>query len=246
MYKRQHKLLAYCFDLAKKEFSCDCAIIRGFCYSTSWVAPRDFYSLNIKKTKTKENALGTRFEWEERIRFPVSNSAAHNQLYRNSLFKSLLQHKSQVAIANAKSIINGDRVLWYEEGNLKNVPAYCKLVDSEGDFVYRYYCGQENEIEKFSLYICDKGKITLLPYQTIKEYISVRKMGSRKRILRIDYMVNNELCSDEVEVIVASKWDAKIYSLVAKTENVIQRIHCSVIKVFNKSSEKHNTDDLNL
>ena len=241
-----HKLLAYCFDRAKKDFSCDCAIMRGFCYSTSWVAPRDFYSVNIKKTKTKDNNLGNDFEWEKRIRFPVSTMAARNQLYRNSLYKSLLQHKSQVAIANAKSIINGDRVLWYEGGSLNKVPVYCKLTDSEGNFVYRYYCDTENEMKQFSLYICDKGKITILPYRTIKEFVSVRKIGPRKRVIRIDYKVNNETCSDEVEIVVAGKWNTIIYSLVAKAENLIQRVHCSVIKISNRSSVKHKMDGLNM
>lgn len=92
-------------------------VYKGFCYGTAWLAVPDYYdNINLMSTKkpdskTWENTSFS-YNWEDRVRFPVSKSARDKNLLNNSVCSSLYKYNSQSAISRFPSVLNGDKVFW--------------------------------------------------------------------------------------------------------------------------------------
>ena len=72
--------------------------------------------------------------WDDRVRFPVANSATNKFLLFNSFYKNLRCHRSQLIIKKAFSIINSDQIFW--ERYSDNLIRFAKIVASSGNVSY--------------------------------------------------------------------------------------------------------------
>lgn len=86
-------------------------VYKGYAYSTAWTAIDDFYSINMKSTQKPEATLYA-YNWEDRIRIPVSTKSLSRSVYDSDVYKSLSIYESQYANTHALRIINGDKVFW--------------------------------------------------------------------------------------------------------------------------------------
>ena len=121
-------------------------VLQGFLHALGTEAPADFYA-NPNLLSTQEPAKRIRgFSWEKRLRLPV---------YAGTLSHALLVEGAYAALqenGGAERIVNGDRVFWQlGKAEEENEPAFVKIQNAQGDFVYDYYIdplGREN----FTLY----------------------------------------------------------------------------------------------
>lgn len=93
-------------------------VYKGFCYGTAWHAPNDFFdSINLLSTpKPRDSvweATGCGYSWENRVRFPLSQTNLNKVLSNNSVFDSLNRYPSQKARPNSACVLNGDKVFWH-------------------------------------------------------------------------------------------------------------------------------------
>ena len=96
-------------------------ILKSFCYTSTWKAKPDFYSLNIKsvhkptKEKLRDPSYETnvpQYNWSDRVRIPVYKGSVSHSLLRCPEHKALGEHLSQYAFVYSDRIINGDMVYW--------------------------------------------------------------------------------------------------------------------------------------
>ena len=92
-------------------------VYKGFCYGTAWHAPDDYFDgINLLSTKKPGSDVweisGSGYVWEERVRFPISQTNLNPALSNNSVFSSLSGHASQKAVHAAPRVLNGDKVFW--------------------------------------------------------------------------------------------------------------------------------------
>lgn len=92
-------------------------VYKGFCYGTAWDAVSDFFAdVNLLSTQKPANYLwgkaGDSYQWENRLRFPMSSTNLNRILSNNSVFESLKQHNSQSAKLHGPQVLNGDKVFW--------------------------------------------------------------------------------------------------------------------------------------
>lgn len=92
-------------------------VYKGFCYGTAWKAESDYYDdLNLLSLKKPDDytwkATSFGYVWEDRVRFPVSNTNLNTLLMNNSVYQSLSDYSSQFAYIRAESVLNGDKVFW--------------------------------------------------------------------------------------------------------------------------------------
>lgn len=92
-------------------------VYKGFCYGTAWKAESDYYDdLNLLSSKKPDdytwNSISFGYEWEDRVRFPVSATNLNVLLMNNSVYQSLSDYSSQFAYIRAESVLNGDKVFW--------------------------------------------------------------------------------------------------------------------------------------
>lgn len=100
-------------------------ILKSFAYSTAWKATPDFYAENIKSThKVSNNSYMPEhycYNWDNRLRLPVSKQSLTRILSGNLIWESLMEHTSQVLHApnTVNAVVNGDKVYWWRPtGNL--------------------------------------------------------------------------------------------------------------------------------
>ena len=113
-------------DLLFEEALCDILIqhpeyhptvYKGFSYGTAWLAIDDYFQNdNLLSTKKPDNNIWAvsayGYTWEDRVRFPMSETNLNWVLSNNSVFVSMNQYKSQNAWWRVKQILNGDKVFW--------------------------------------------------------------------------------------------------------------------------------------
>lgn len=92
-------------------------VYKGFCYGTAWEAEFDYHtSLNplstIKPEDSVWEASAFGYSWEDRVRFPMSNSNLSIVILNNSVYQSLDDYASQTAYTQAEGVLNGDKVFW--------------------------------------------------------------------------------------------------------------------------------------
>ena len=92
-------------------------VYKGFCYGTAWEAIYDFHdSLNPLSTKKTDestwNVSSFGYNWEDRVRFPMSSTNLNIILQNNSVYRSFNDYESQFAYIRSKAVLNGDKVFW--------------------------------------------------------------------------------------------------------------------------------------
>ena len=94
-------------------------VYKGFAYSTAWQAPNDFYADNLLSSVKATNASETPYmsennvyNWDERLRLPVSADTLSRLEYQTLTQRALLAHDSQNAVWQTGRILNSDKVFW--------------------------------------------------------------------------------------------------------------------------------------
>lgn len=92
-------------------------VYKGFCYGTAWTAAYDYFSqVNLLSTVKPVEAVwdvsGMGYRWEERLRFPISETNLNPILSNTSVHDSLSSYSSQKARRHAQGVLNGDKVFW--------------------------------------------------------------------------------------------------------------------------------------
>ena len=92
-------------------------VYKGFCYGTAWLGADDYdSSLNLLSSVQPDSATWAAaaygYNWDARVRFPMSRTNLNRFLVNNSVFDSLNQYHSQRAVLQATRILNGDKVFW--------------------------------------------------------------------------------------------------------------------------------------
>ena len=125
-----HRALSLLFEesmceIMRSNISYNPFILKSFAYSTAWRAKPDFYTENIKSTHKVGNKSympeNYCYNWDSRLRLPVSKQSLTRILSGNLIWKSLMEHTSQVLhLPNTvNAVVNGDKVYWWRPtGNL--------------------------------------------------------------------------------------------------------------------------------
>ena len=115
-------------------------VYKGFCYGTAWKAVDDYFdSLNLLSTQKPDpstwsgSAYG--YLWEERARFPVSETNLNPVLSNNSVSHSMVQYRSQDAAAQVPMVLNGDKVFWERRTDSLLYGAQIFVVDRKTDLL---------------------------------------------------------------------------------------------------------------
>ena len=92
-------------------------VYKGFCYGTAWTATTDyFHSINLRSTEKPADSQwvssGMGYRWEDRVRFPLSDTNLNIILSNNSVYDSLARYRSQKAPLHSTAVLNGDKVFW--------------------------------------------------------------------------------------------------------------------------------------
>ncbi len=110
-------------------------LLESLSYATAYYAPEDFYSPNILSI---QNPFGGQpfgpipvYEWEGRVRLPVSEESLARSVFGSSTYWQLRCHGSQGAVDRAERIINGDKVFWLRDTNSLSYGAQVRT--SSGD-----------------------------------------------------------------------------------------------------------------
>lgn len=121
-------------------------VLQGFLHALGTEAPADFYdSPNL--LSTREPAVSVKgFAWDKRIRLPVAAGTLSRALPDKGPCFAWLTKES------AEKIVNGDRVFrQLGSAAAENEPAFLKLQNEQGDFIYDYYIDPMGK-ETFTLY----------------------------------------------------------------------------------------------
>lgn len=91
-------------------------VCKGFAYSTAWQAADDFYADNllssVDASETPYVSENYTYNWDERMRFPVSSDTLSRLEYQTLTQRALLAHNSQNAVWQTGRILNSDKVFW--------------------------------------------------------------------------------------------------------------------------------------
>ncbi|HCT17151.1 MAG TPA: hypothetical protein DIW36_07215 [Ruminococcaceae bacterium] len=144
-------------------------VYKGFAYETAFFSDQDFFKLNIlstvngKRTCYMKNRVN--FNWNDRVRFPVSEDSATKFIENSSTYEALKLYKSQNGDDYAESIINGDKVFWHRRTD--SLLYNTKITASSGnaEVLNDFKIWDEKSIDDFSmsvvneLYVPDSKKI---------------------------------------------------------------------------------------
>ncbi len=84
-------------------------VYKGFCYATAWESYDDYdESENVLSTRRPESSI-LLYDWDERLRVPVSCGSLGHSIRRAGLFRVLTAFDSQDGGNAAYRVINGDR-----------------------------------------------------------------------------------------------------------------------------------------
>lgn len=119
-----HRAVSMLFEEAmgrilKRESGYAPAVYKGFSYSTSFNALKDFYALNLLSTRSPsgtDNMYETRmYRWSQRVRFVMADRAVSRFLRYSSTMHALEAYRSQDSAYYREQVVNGDRVLWQRD-----------------------------------------------------------------------------------------------------------------------------------
>lgn len=122
-------------------------VLQGFLRALGTEAPPDFYAANIFSTR-KPVRTPKGFAWDKRLRLPVDAAT----LSRSLPIRGESAYAAWLTPDAAERVVNGDRVFWQLGTTAgENEPAFVKIQNGQGDFVYDYYIDALGK-ETFTLY----------------------------------------------------------------------------------------------
>lgn len=92
-------------------------VYKGLCYGTAWYAEADFASgENLRSCPFPDweywGRLGIPYDWDSRVRLPMSAENLSPILSENTVFRVLAAFESQDARSHARSVLSGDKVFF--------------------------------------------------------------------------------------------------------------------------------------
>ena len=200
-------------------------ILKGFAYMGSWAGMDDFFSSIVKpmiptiNRTTIDPSCTYPFNWKDRIRVRNSQKATKMLLWKNSIFKALLAHRSQMrfssvpdnAFVKFPSIANPESCYWLRRadnlvlqsrvhatsGNINYLNDF-KIFDTTGlhnNSLYDYECGwipsSYDTSKEITIDFSTKKKISYIKiFQGYKSDISHIKLTTFEGD-SYDYLFNN-------------------------------------------------------
>lgn len=150
-----HRLTSLAFEESMEEILLDekgysPLIFKGFAYSTSYDSVSDFFKgvnlLPTQKPNNGESLDNPCFNWDERVRFPVSENILVDNKEKNVLIKAMCKHKSQFFAKRIGSVINSDVVFWPLLIKNRKIRNYTVDKNSDIDDEVKYNLLYNNEI----------------------------------------------------------------------------------------------------
>lgn len=147
-------------------------VYKGFAYSCSLKADKDFDSKLNASTKcpyeTHFMAETNVYNWENRVRVPVSSSCLADKAENTSCASAIKKYKSQNLILNAAAIVNGDKVFW--ERKTTSLLYDSSIFDASGEVSiltdYKIYDSEnildEDSIPTDGVWIPDKSAMPII------------------------------------------------------------------------------------
>jgi len=89
-------------------------VFKGFAYDYAWHGNNDFYQIPILSADHawKPCSYNGCYQWNERVRFVISNQYLSYTLRGSKLYPVLQSYASQNAVAKESNLLNGDKVFW--------------------------------------------------------------------------------------------------------------------------------------
>lgn len=92
-------------------------VYKGLCYGTAWYAQADFLGAeNLRASQFPEwehwERLGISYDWDRRVRLPVSAGNLSRMLSQTDIYQSLRLFQSQSGHRFAERVLNGDKVFF--------------------------------------------------------------------------------------------------------------------------------------
>lgn len=230
-----HRALSLLFeevicDLMKKESSYSPFILKSFAYSTSWLAPMDFYADNLLSTKNTWNQPympeTNCYNWENRLRLPVCNNALSRVLPGNIIRDSFMENLSQLSNSPGmeNAIVSSDRVFWWRPtGNLlltADVVAAGQNVSHLTDF--KLY--DSHDVGNMTVKPLAHGWIPLKEHETVKFKLQNPSVIDEIRLYDQND-INNQIVS--LSITLSNGKKIKVENLPANGAAKVVKTNCS-------------------
>ena len=219
-------------------------VLKAFAYPTTYKGVEDFKTgnLGISKFKKEENALyelqNPYYKWDRRISIDTSSSTNEKLLLFNTLFKAIMQHKSQQFIDETYSIINSDQVFFMRRTDNLLYDSSIKVSSGNKKYLNDFMLFDSSNIMKgYSKYpIIDKG------YTRIKDRnrtisISFNNSVDIEEINIYEY-VNCKTLLDKINIMV----DGKSYEYDVNKDNYCYSLNHLGFKKVNNITIKFDQD----
>lgn len=122
-----HIMTSLCFENAmgkilkeKKDYFP--MVFKGFAYENAYLGPKDFNQKKVEKMKFEYDKEGNLinnpyYSKNNEIEIQLEEESYTRNLFKNKLYKAIKQHRSQVLVERAFSIINPNAIYWKRETN---------------------------------------------------------------------------------------------------------------------------------
>ena len=212
-----HKMLSLFFDKAigiVRKMRPDYApqILKRFAYALAYNAVADYSTVNNPETKRPEIGITAKYSqdiidmsiysWMNRIRFPVIDRE-NGLLWKTTIARALLKHKSQYIIRNADRIINSDEVYWSRRTDGIGYLAEIKTSSGNGEYL--------NDFMLFNMCNLDSNE------SNVKDYCWIPEEGDNIRTARFTW--HEEQTIELIIIYGAINREAQIKSLKIELSN---------------------------
>ena len=212
-----HKMLSLSFDRAigiiRKQYpDYTPRVWKRFAYSLSYNSAPDYTAVNNSETLrpkvgitakyTKDIIDTSIYRWEDRIRIPVIDTEKQ-PLWRSTIGRALLKHKSQYIIRNADRIMNSDEIYWSRRTDGIGYSAKIETSSGDGrylnDFMLMNVCDIDSSDFEYMEYCwkpedCDKDKTATFSWekgQTIERIVIYSAITEKSQIEKLQIKLSN-------------------------------------------------------
>lgn len=153
-----HAMVALLFDRAiGKLLKCSDytpTIYKGYAYSTAYYAAEKPLSFNIRQTQNPGEQLNLLapgiYDWECRIRMPVSAASLSRIRESSRLFKASFAHRSQDESERFMGVVNGDKIFWQRESTSISYNADVSVSSGDGTLLTDFVLADSSNVKALS------------------------------------------------------------------------------------------------
>ena len=212
-----HRMLTLSFDRAigiirRKYPEYKPEVWKRFAYALAYTAVADYSAINNPETKKPSVSLTEKYafdlvgssiyKWEDRIRIPVIDKDGL-PIWKKTIGKALLKHKSQYIITHADRILNSDEVYWGRRTDGISYDATIETSSGNGeylnDFMLNNVCDIDSPAPEFKDYYWkpedhDKLKMARFTWnepQTIEQIVLYGSMDDTSQIDQLQIRLSN-------------------------------------------------------